>query len=108
MMMHLPKTTQRWRLIEARKQRSWSQQEIADRIGTTKVNLSRWERGITKPGPYYRRKLCALFGKSEEELDLVPTVNGTNVDEEGADRPTVNRENVEEESADRATIDRTA
>src|ERR687885_711748 len=48
-----------------------SQQEVADDLGTTHVNVSRWERGITKPNPYFRRKLCKLFGKTEEELDLV-------------------------------------
>lgn len=48
-----------------------SQQEIADELGTTHVNVSRWERGITKPNPYFRRRLCKLFGKTEEELDLV-------------------------------------
>ncbi len=94
--MHTPKTTSRWRLIEARNLRDWSQQEVADRIGTTYVNISRWERGITKPGPYFRRKLCTLFGKSEEELDLVPTANGTNVD----------RSNVDEVVVDRVTADR--
>lgn len=60
----------RWRLSEERTQRKWSQQEVADLIGTTYVNISRWERGITRPNPYFRRKLCALFDKSEQELDL--------------------------------------
>jgi tetratricopeptide (TPR) repeat protein/transcriptional regulator with XRE-family HTH domain len=60
----------RLRLIEARVVRQWSQQDVADRIGTTHLNVSRWERGITKPGPYFRRRLCTLFGKSEQELDL--------------------------------------
>lgn len=60
----------RWHLSEERTQRKWSQQEVADRIGTTYVNISRWERGITRPNPYFRRKLCALFDKSEQELDL--------------------------------------
>lgn len=60
----------RIRLTEARNERHWSQQYVADQIGTTHVNISRWERGITRPGPYFRRKLCVLFGKSEEELDL--------------------------------------
>jgi tetratricopeptide (TPR) repeat protein/transcriptional regulator with XRE-family HTH domain len=63
----------RLRLTEARNQRRWSQQDVADRIGTTHLNVSRWERGITKPGPYFRRKLCSLFGKSEQELDLEST-----------------------------------
>ena len=63
----------RLRLTEARIERKWSQQDVADRIGTTHLNVSRWERGITKPGPYFRRKLCSLFGKSEQELDLEST-----------------------------------
>ena len=63
----------RLRLTEARNERRWSQQDVADRIGTTHLNVSRWERGITKPGPYFRRKLCSLFGKSEQELDLEST-----------------------------------
>ncbi len=66
-----PQPRPRCRLIEARNQRGWSQQELADLIGTTHVNVSRWERGITRPTPYFRRKLCALFSKSEQELDLV-------------------------------------
>ena len=65
----------RLRLIEARIERKWSQQDVANRIGTTHLNVSRWERGITKPGPYFRRRLCTLFGKSGQELDLesIPT-----------------------------------
>jgi tetratricopeptide (TPR) repeat protein/transcriptional regulator with XRE-family HTH domain len=60
------------RLSSEREQRGWSQQEVADLIGTTPVNISRWERGLTSPGPYFRQKLCALFGKSAQELGLVP------------------------------------
>jgi len=30
---------------------------------------------MTTPGPYFRAKLCALFGKSAEELGLVGRVN---------------------------------
>ncbi len=62
----------RLQLTDARSQRGLSQQEVADLIGTTYVNVSRWERGITKPSPYFRRKLCALFGRTEQELDLLP------------------------------------
>ena len=63
----------RLRLTEARLNRGLSQQDVAENIQTTHVNVSRWERGITKPSPYFRRKLSKLFGKSEEELDLIPT-----------------------------------
>jgi len=59
------------RLSRAREQRGWSQQEVADQIGTTPVNISRWERGITVPSPYFRHKLCDLFGKDAQDLGLV-------------------------------------
>jgi tetratricopeptide (TPR) repeat protein/transcriptional regulator with XRE-family HTH domain len=67
----------RMRLVEARLLRGWSQQEVAERLGTTHVNVSRWERGVTKPNPYFRRKLCRLFGLTEEELDLLPAMPET-------------------------------
>ncbi len=65
----------RLRLMEARVQHQWSQQDVADHIGTTHLNVSRWERGLTKPGPYFRSKLCSLFGKSEQELDLASNLH---------------------------------
>ena len=40
-------------------------------IGTTTVNVNRWESGLTSPSLYFRQKLCELFGKSAEELGLV-------------------------------------
>uniref|UniRef100_UPI0035E40B8C NB-ARC domain-containing protein n=1 Tax=Thermogemmatispora sp. TaxID=1968838 RepID=UPI0035E40B8C len=67
----------RMRLVEARMRHGWSQQEVAERLGTTHVNVSRWERGVTKPNPYFRRKLCRLFGLTEEELDLAPALPET-------------------------------
>src|SRR5258708_7534796 len=65
-----PESQPRVRLTDARNARRWSQQEVADQLGTTHVNVSRWERGITRPSPYFRKKLSVLFGKSEPELDL--------------------------------------
>jgi transcriptional regulator with XRE-family HTH domain len=60
----------RQRLVAERMHHRWTQLEVADQLGTTPGNVSRWERGITVPGPYFRRKLCELFGKSAQELDL--------------------------------------
>ena len=59
------------RLSCEREKRGWSQLEVADYLGTTPVNVSRWERGLTAPSPYFRRKLCELFGKPAKELGLV-------------------------------------
>jgi transcriptional regulator with XRE-family HTH domain len=53
-----------------RLQRQWSQRELAERVGATVATVKRWERQVTLPGPYFRLKLTALFGKSEEELGL--------------------------------------
>ena len=59
------------RLKQERELRAWTQSEVAERIGTTQVNVSRWEKGITTPGPYYRQKLGELFSKSIDELGLI-------------------------------------
>ena len=61
------------RLKQERELRAWTQSEVAERIGTTQVNVSRWEKGITVPGPYYRQKLGELFSKSVDELGLIPS-----------------------------------
>ena len=63
-------TSARTRLIEERKRRQWSQHKLADLLGTTQHNVSRWERGETTPGPYFRTKLCDLFGMEPRQLDL--------------------------------------
>jgi transcriptional regulator with XRE-family HTH domain len=60
--------TARIRLVEERKNRGWSQRELADYLGTTQHNVSRWEAGLTTPGPYFRTRLCTLFGLSAHEL----------------------------------------
>src|SRR5436309_10999652 len=60
------------RLKQERELRAWTQSEVAERIGTTQINVSRWENGITVPSPYYRQRLGELFGKSIQELGLIP------------------------------------
>jgi transcriptional regulator with XRE-family HTH domain len=64
-------------LHDARVERGWSQLALADQIGTTAVNISRWENGSTFPTPYFRQRLCEIFGKSPEELGLILPVSDT-------------------------------
>ncbi|MGH2480171.1 MAG: helix-turn-helix domain-containing protein, partial [Ktedonobacteraceae bacterium] len=52
----------------AREQRCWSQEDVAEKVETSAVNVSRWERGVTFPTPYFRQKLCVLFDKKADEL----------------------------------------
>ena len=58
-------------LRAARKERGWTQQQVADRIGAPLwLNISRWENGTAFPSAYYIERLCQLFGKSVRELGL--------------------------------------
>ncbi len=59
------------RLKHERELRGWSQAKVAAEIGTDPATIGRWERGLSFPYPYFREKLCMLFGKSAHELGLV-------------------------------------
>lgn len=59
-----------------------SQQDVADALNglaagkgrpvcVTANQVSRWERGIMRPSPFYRQLLAEHFGVSVEDLDLV-------------------------------------
>ena len=64
-------TKGRPRLVEERLRRRWSQRDLADKLGTTFVSISRWERGINEPSSYFRQQIGELFEKSAEELDFL-------------------------------------
>lgn len=59
-------------LRSARESRGWTQEELAEKIGTTSVTISRWESGITFPSRYFRKKLSTLYGQSIRDLGLMP------------------------------------
>ncbi len=60
-------------LIDARNSKHWSQQELADQLAITPVTVSRWETGVNRPSQYFRMRLCQLFNRTPEALDLVDT-----------------------------------
>ena len=66
---------ERWRpnlrLQEARALKGWSQEELATQLGTTFETVSRWRRRIMLPSPYFRTRLCAVFGMTAEALGLL-------------------------------------
>ena len=65
-----------------RELRGWSQQKVADAIQADVKMVSKWERGIATPSPYYREKLCTLFGKNALELGLIKKQPGDNTTHE--------------------------
>ncbi|HEY1353570.1 MAG TPA: helix-turn-helix transcriptional regulator [Ktedonobacteraceae bacterium] len=73
------------RLKQARELRGWSQAKVAEEIGTDATTVSRWERGLFSPTPYFRERLCKLFGKNADELGLLePAYQPLEREQEGA------------------------
>ncbi|HYX50793.1 MAG TPA: NB-ARC domain-containing protein, partial [Ktedonobacteraceae bacterium] len=68
-----------------RESRSWSQADLAEKVGCDTKTVGRWERGIGFPRPYYGQKLCEIFGKNAEELGLVKENISQQVDFEEVD-----------------------
>lgn len=60
------------KLKQERVERNWTQGQVAEKIGTSRVNVSRWEHGRVLPDMYFRQQLCELFGKNAYELGLLP------------------------------------
>jgi transcriptional regulator with XRE-family HTH domain/tetratricopeptide (TPR) repeat protein len=54
------------RLLYEREVRGWSQQVLADKIGSSRLTVSRWEQGKTLPQPYFRQKIWELFNWDKE------------------------------------------
>ena len=65
-------------LRRERELRGWSQAYLAQEVGAAgPYCVSRWERGVVSPSPYYRERLCRLFGRNAEELGLIePPLSG--------------------------------
>lgn len=58
------------RLKAARAARRLTQADVAKHLGTSVLTVSRWENGTQSPMPYYRERLCQLYGLSAIELGL--------------------------------------
>jgi predicted ATPase/DNA-binding XRE family transcriptional regulator len=60
------------RLKAQRRKKNWTQVYVATMIGTSDVEVSRWETGAAEASLYFREQLCALFGTTPEALGFVP------------------------------------
>ena len=56
------------KLIELRKSRGWSQEELGERLGVTRQTVSKWELGVTTPEMEKLAVMSELFGISADEL----------------------------------------
>lgn len=58
---------------------SLTQAEFAEKLGTSQVAVSRWEKGIVRPGVDYLSRIAALGGCAME--DITPTVRQLKMDD---------------------------
>ena len=56
------------KILNMRKARGWSQEELADRAGVSRQAVSRWESGSAKPDADKIIVICDLFGISADYL----------------------------------------
>ena len=56
------------KIINLRKQKGLSQEELAEQLGVSRQAVSRWELGQTQPDIYNLVQLCELFGVSADYL----------------------------------------
>lgn len=56
------------KLMELRKSRGWSQEELGERLGVTRQTVSKWELGATTPEMEKLSALSELFGITTDEL----------------------------------------
>jgi transcriptional regulator with XRE-family HTH domain/tetratricopeptide (TPR) repeat protein len=60
-------------LVAARLERHWTQEQACEHLGIPNVRTyQRWETEGVIPSPYFRRKLCEVFGKPLAELGIFP------------------------------------
>lgn len=58
-------------LRRVRKNRGWTQSDLAEKLNADTNTIGRWERGLFLPTPFLQHRLCELFGKSLEEFGLL-------------------------------------
>ena len=72
------------KLMELRKSRGWSQEELGERLGVTRQTVSKWELGATTPEMEKLVAMSELFGLSVDEL----VKGGGTLDEQKPPQPT--------------------
>ena len=66
--MSSPASQPKKTIRQLRRERGWTQAELAQRLGTTDAVVSSWERGEYLPRPATRWRLADLFGVEVSEI----------------------------------------
>ena len=68
------------RLSESRRERGFTQEELANRLGVTPQALSKWERGASFPDLEMFAEICEQLGTG---VDYLLDVGGRGITEDG-------------------------
>jgi transcriptional regulator with XRE-family HTH domain len=63
-------------LRHARQYQGLSQDHLAALVGTNAFTISRWERGVARPSPFYIQRLVEVLRQNAEALGLLTTLAG--------------------------------
>jgi transcriptional regulator with XRE-family HTH domain len=69
-------------LAQARRRKSLTQRQLADKLGVQHTLVLSWERGVHRPGPADLNKLCEILEITREEIEFMP----------GPEKPRTSRE----------------
>jgi tetratricopeptide (TPR) repeat protein/transcriptional regulator with XRE-family HTH domain len=58
------------RLKQERKNHHWTQKQLAEKLGSATISITRWENDESSPSPFMRDKLTTIFGKSLERWGI--------------------------------------
>lgn len=64
-------------ILSIRRRYRWTQSELAERLGTDSVTVSRWERGVSQPRPSAEVRLKELIEPLPDDLRLLIKRVGT-------------------------------
>ena len=64
----IPRSQPNQLLRQARRERCWSQADLAERVGVKNETISRWENGMNTPQPEQLKNLCEVFDKTPADL----------------------------------------
>jgi len=54
--------------------RGWTQRLLAEKVGTNKFTVTRWEKGVVFPTRFYREQLATLLAINFEEREFVQAI----------------------------------
>lgn len=56
------------KLAKVRKEKGFTQKQLAEEMGVYQKDISRWEQGKIEPGVFTLKKICEILGASADEL----------------------------------------